>query len=134
MNDIKNLLSCTCTEDNQDWQCTLCARYLYERYDSWDNETEEEKVEELEVVGEVDDNKSQEEVGQESQSLLALVEEEVEELVEEKVEELEVVEEVDDNKSEEEVGKESQSLLALAKKEAREELIFFGFNSRNVKK
>ena len=85
---------CSCTEDNQDWQCTLCAPYLYKRYDSWDNETEEEKVEEEE----------------------------------------EEVEEVEENKRQDEVEEESQSLLAVAKQEAREELIFLGFNSRNVKK
>ena len=84
---------CSCTEDNQDWQCTFCARYLYTRYDSWDDEKEEEKVEELEEV-----------------------------------------EEVEENKRQEEVEEEAQSLLALAKQEAREELIFLGFNSRNVKK
>ena len=39
-----------------------------------------------------------------------------------------------ENKRQEEVEEESQSLLPLAKQEAREELIFLGFNSRNVKK
>ena len=122
---------CTCTPQAQDVRCTA-QHYVIEDDMKEEENADDEKTEEEEenVPATPPKSKPMRRMAKKKTNDVADSDEEIIQGTPQKPRPVCVLVK---KKREEEGQEQSQSLLAIAKKEARDELIFLGFNSRNVK-